>query len=93
MQKLCLSKVTCYIKILVVKKICFSLLLVFKHVSVKIIMKQTVSAIPAQCKQCGALFDLSYDLAQISEERLVRELVRATRTPRTFLCWECRTKL
>jgi len=49
-----------------------------------------VSAIPAQCGMCGELFDLSYDLENISEERLIIELMRSVRNPRTALCWECR---
>ncbi len=55
-------------------------------------MSRVVSAIPAQCRKCGELFDLSYDLEGISEERLVLELTRSVHNPRLALCWDCRTK-
>jgi len=51
-----------------------------------------VGAIPAQCRMCGELFDLRYDLENISEERLIIELMRSVRNPRTAMCWECRQK-
>lgn len=56
-------------------------------------MEKAIVAIPAQCKRCGELFDMSYDLVGVGEERLVLELMRATRNPRAVLCWECRVSV
>ena len=53
-------------------------------------MNRTIAAIPAQCKKCGELFDLSYDLENMGEERFVFELLRANRNPKASLCWKCR---
>lgn len=48
-------------------------------------------AIPAQCRKCGELFDLSYDLEGISEERLMAEVMKmARKNPKALQCWECR---
>lgn len=56
-------------------------------------MNNTIAgAIPAQCRMCGELFDLSYDFENISEERLIIELMRSVRNPRTGMCWDCRQK-
>jgi len=52
--------------------------------------QQLIGAIPAQCKRCGELFDLSYDLKNMDGDRLVVELMRSIRNPRMALCWECR---
>ena len=67
-------------------------MLVFKEKLCNKCMNRTISAIPAQCGKCGELFDLSYDLSGVDEERLMFELLRATRSPRTSLCWDCREK-
>ena len=72
------------------KDVFYSWMLIYKEKRAKNTMNRTISAIPAQCKRCGELFDLSYDLENISEERLLIELVRATKNPRSALCWECR---
>jgi len=53
-------------------------------------MNRAITAIPAQCKRCGELFDLSYDLEAMGEERLMFELLKASRNPKTSLCWKCR---
>ncbi len=53
-------------------------------------MNRTVGLVPAQCKKCGELFDLSYDLERVGNERMVVELMKAIRNPRVLLCWECR---
>jgi hypothetical protein len=53
-------------------------------------MNNAISAIPAQCRKCGELFDLSYDLEEVSSDRMLLELLRAVRNPRTSLCWKCR---
>ena len=53
-------------------------------------MNRTIGLVPAQCKKCGELFDLSYDLERVGDERMVAELMRAIQNPRVLLCWECR---
>jgi len=83
--------VTRYIKLNVVKKIFLSSLLVYKHLDAEIGMERAVCAVPAQCRKCGELFDLSYDLDGFGDERLV-EFVRSTRSPKSAMCWECRVK-
>ena len=55
-------------------------------------MQQLIGAIPAQCKRCGELFDLSYDLKNMDSDRLVVELMQSMRNPRMALCWDCRAK-
>ncbi len=55
-------------------------------------MNKQISAIPAQCRRCGELFDMTYDLAQMSEERFMQELMKSVKNPRTALCWDCRQK-
>ncbi len=55
-------------------------------------MERTVYAMPAQCKRCGQLFDLSYDLEKFGEEKLLLELMRAAHGAQSALCWECRIK-
>ena len=84
-------KVTEYINFYVQKNsFCFCIF-VFKEKQSFFSMNSTnIGAIPAQCRRCGELFDLSYDLKEISNERLLFELLKATRNPRTALCWECR---
>lgn len=52
-----------------------------------------MAAIPAQCKKCGELFDLSYDLEGMGEDRYVVELLKSTRNPKTALCWKCRQEV
>ena len=62
----------------------------------KEIMRMQTAAMAVPCKRCGALFDLSYDLAQSaqSEKLAIDEVIRALRTLRMgklgVLCWECR---
>lgn len=53
-------------------------------------MGNAISAIPAQCKKCGELFDISYDLENISSEVLLFELIRSINNPKMALCYECR---
>ncbi len=82
---------TGYIKIIVLKKILLTSLLIYKQESFMNNMNRTIGVIPAQCKKCGELFDLSYDLEGVSNERLVFELMRGVRNPRVLMCWECRS--
>lgn len=52
-----------------------------------------MAAMAVPCTRCGALFDLSYDLAQYGEGLAVEEVMHALRTRRlakTALCWDCR---
>lgn len=60
-------------------------------------MRMQTAAMAVPCKRCGALFDLSYDLAQFAqseEELAIDEIIRALHTLRLgrqgVLCWECR---
>ncbi len=57
-------------------------------------MRTQTVAMAVPCRRCGALFDLSYDLAQYGEGMAVEEVMRALRTKqiaRTALCWDCRS--
>ena len=57
-------------------------------------MRAQTVAMAVPCRRCGALFDLSYDLAQYGEGMAVEEVMRALRTKqivRTALCWDCRS--
>lgn len=65
-------------------------MLIYKENGSFYAMNQALSAIPAQCKRCGELFDLSYDFQGIDEERSVIELLMAARNPKMALCWDCR---
>lgn len=67
-------------------------MLIFKENWFVFFMNRQISAIPAQCRRCGELFDLTYDLAQMSEERFMQELMRSVKNPRAALCWDCRQK-
>lgn len=53
---------------------------------------ETTSALPVMCRQCGALFDLSYDLGEQGMD--VASVIRAVRlwraTKKPMLCWDCR---
>lgn len=60
-------------------------------------MRMQTAAMEVPCRRCGALFDLSYDLAQFAqseEELAIDEIIRALRTlhmdKQGVLCWECR---
>lgn len=53
-------------------------------------MKQVLSALSVQCKMCEEVFDLSYDLEDVSQERLLQELIKVKRNQERLLCWDCR---
>ncbi|MEK6928603.1 MAG: hypothetical protein AABW65_01450 [Nanoarchaeota archaeon] len=53
-------------------------------------MERAICAIPAQCRKCGELFDLRYDLSEISEERMNMGLIEALSNSNVLLCWYCR---
>ena len=53
-------------------------------------MKSEVCLMPEQCSNCGALFDLSYDLEGVSMDRLMAVVLRAKLNGKALLCWECR---
>lgn len=73
------------------KKIVLLFDIIYKRILIVKCMKQMLSALPVQCKRCGEVFDLSYDLEDVSQERLLQELIRTKRNPARLLCWECRT--
>jgi hypothetical protein len=55
-------------------------------------MKQEMCVLPVQCKRCGAVFDLWYDL-QESKRTDMSELLSKTRVEKSLkesLCWQCR---
>ncbi len=55
-------------------------------------MKSEVCLMPEQCRKCGQLFDLSYDLEGINTERIMAELLRVKLGGKMLLCWKCRNR-
>jgi uncharacterized CHY-type Zn-finger protein len=53
-------------------------------------MKQEVCVLPVQCKKCGAIFDLYYDLQELERSDLLPSRRMAERAIRESLCWHCR---
>ena len=53
---------------------------------------QTMQALmmPVQCKQCGQLFDLSYDLEKEMDSMQEKVMAAKGRKAKALLCWECR---
>jgi hypothetical protein len=51
-------------------------------------MKQEIQVLPVECKRCGTLFDLWYDLQQseLVEEGMSKTKVRDAQS----FCWRCR---
>jgi len=65
-----------------------------KGVSIDMKMQMQEYALPVSCRQCGSLFDLSYDVAQLGRELELGDVMKAVRvwraTKKQLLCWDCR---
>ncbi len=46
--------------------------------------------LPSQCKSCGRVFDLNYDLDENLEKELGAVEVARVFLKKKFFCWECR---
>jgi len=51
-------------------------------------MVQEMCVMPAQCKRCGAVFDLRYDFQNYDDDDF--KIFSKERIKREALCWYCR---